>query len=152
MDFISLFERSHSGSRTQAQAHIDALMPIHIDTQGNSNTYTHRQGSERSSNLLAATIPCDQPSNTICSYCWTAHHMEAVAGWLWPTQKWKQQEIKRITWMLPEFGPALVSHTKHKPIISYSLNFKICTLLYIYSISVHGLYNNTSPNIREIIS
>lgn len=60
---------------------------------------THTKGSEGSGNLLAATIGCDQPSNAICSCCWTAHHMEVFTGRLWPSQRWKRQEIKGITWI-----------------------------------------------------
>lgn len=42
MDFISLFEKSHSGSRTQAQVHTDTQIHIHIDTQGKQQ-HVHTQ-------------------------------------------------------------------------------------------------------------
>lgn len=68
-----------------------------------THTHSHRKGSEWSSNLLAATIHCDQSSNAICSCCRTGHHMVAVTGWLGLNQKWKQQEIKWIARVPPVF-------------------------------------------------
>lgn len=68
-----------------------------------THTHSHRKGSEWSSNLLAATIHCDQSSNAICSCCRTGHHMVAVTGWLGLNQKWKQQEIKWIARFPPVF-------------------------------------------------
>lgn len=65
MNFISLLETSHSGSCTQTQAHTDTQ--VHKQTQ---HTNTHKNRSERSSNLLAATIRCDQSNNAICSCSW----------------------------------------------------------------------------------
>lgn len=103
--------KSHRVTHTHTQ--------IHIDVDARANTATHSQtGVREKSNLLAATIRCDQSSNAICSCCWTYRHMEAVTGWLRPDQKWKQQETKSIAWIPPVFGPALVSQIGDKPIIS----------------------------------
>lgn len=77
---------THRYTNTQPHRHAAKL----------NNTHTHNKGSERNSNLLAATICCDQSNNAICSCCWTGHHIEAVTGCLRPNQKWKQQEINKI--------------------------------------------------------